>query len=278
MLAFGHEQPQVFASETPQLIANVAATAAIAMDKARLFEQVGEHVDALQKTNRELDQFAYVASHDLKAPLRGIGNLAQWIEEDLGDRMDARAREHMHLLRGRVVRLENLIAGILAYSRAGRDRSDVTEVDVRAVAAEAWELLSPPPTAHLALAPDLPHLVASRTQLQQVLLNLFGNAIKYNEGREVHVELGWRREGGGHEFHVRDDGVGIAPEYHDRIWGLFQTLERRDKKESTGIGLSVVRKIVEANGGRAWVVSEVGAGATFHFTWGARGPEEQADG
>ncbi len=278
VLAFGHERPDVFASETTQLIANVAATAAIAMDKARLFEQVRAHVDALQKTNRELDQYAYVASHDLKAPLRGIGNLAQWIEEDLGDRMDARAREHMQLLRGRVTRLENLIGGILAYSRAGRDRSDVTEIDVRALAVEAWELLSPPATAHLALAPDLPRLMASRTQLQQVLLNLFGNAIKYNDGREIHVELGGRREGDGHELYVRDDGVGIAPEYHDRIWGLFQTLERRDKKESTGIGLSVVRKIVEANGGRAWVVSEAGAGATFYFTWGNPVPEEPADG
>ncbi len=109
-------------------------------------------------------------------------------------------------------------------------------------------------------------------------MNLFGNALKYNQGREIHVELGGRaREPHGHELFVRDDGVGIAPEYHDRIWGLFQTLERRDKIESTGIGLSVVRKIVESNGGRTWVESEPGAGATFHFTWGlepGRAPTE----
>lgn len=277
VLAFGHERPEMFTSETTRLIANVAATAAIAMDNARLFEQVREHVAALQKTNRELDQFAYVASHDLKAPLRGIGNLAQWIEEDLGDKMDARAKEHMQLLRGRVVRLENLIGGILAYSRAGRHKGDRAELDVRALAAEAWELLSPPPSAHLAMAPDLPRLVASRTQLQQVLMNLFGNAIKYNEGRELHVELGGRRVDRGYELFVRDDGVGIAPAYHDRIWGLFQTLERRDKLESTGIGLSVVQKIVESNGGRTWVESQPGAGATFYFTWGIE-PAEAPDG
>jgi len=267
VLAFGHERPGMFTSEITRLVANVAATAAIAMDNARLFDQVRQHVSALEKTNRELDQFAYVASHDLKAPLRGIGNLAQWIEEDLGDRMDARAREHMQLLRGRVQRLENLIGGILAYSRAGRDRGDLVELDVRAVAAEAWELLSPPQSAHLELAPELPRPVASRTQFQQVLMNLFSNAVKYNEGREIHIELGGRRDERGYEFFVRDDGVGIAPEYHDRIWGLFQTLERRDKVESTGIGLSVVRKIVESHGGQAWVRSEPGAGATFYFTW-----------
>jgi signal transduction histidine kinase len=248
------------------------------MDNARLFEQVHEHVTALEKTNRELDQFAYVASHDLKAPLRGIGNLAQWIEEDLGDRMDVRAKEHMQLLRGRVIRLENLIGGILAYSRAGRDKGDRAELDVRALAVEAWELLSPPQGAHLVLPPELPRPVGLRTQLQQVLMNLFGNALKYNQGREIRVELGGRAHAPhGFEFFVRDDGIGIAPEYHDRIWGLFQTLERRDKIESTGIGLSVVRKIVESNGGRTWVESQPGDGATFHFTWGteaARVPDE----
>jgi signal transduction histidine kinase len=278
LLAFGHEAPEVFTSETTRLIANVAATAAIAMDNARLFEQVREHVGALQKSNRELDQFAYVASHDLKAPLRGIANLAQWIEEDLGEKMDGRAREHMQLLRGRVARLENLIGGILAYSRAGRVQGDVAELDVRALAAEAWELLSPPPTAHLALSPELPRLVAPRTQLQQVLMNLFGNAVKYNHGREVHVELGGRRIGRACEFYVRDDGVGIAPEYHDRIWGLFQTLERRDKIESTGIGLSVVRKIVESHGGHAWVESQPKQGATFYFTWAAEAAGAHGDG
>jgi signal transduction histidine kinase len=279
-LMFGHERAAMFTEETSRVIASIAATAAIAMDNARLFEQVREHVAALEKSNRELDQFAYVASHDLKAPLRGIANLAQWVEDDLGDRMDEQARQHMHLLRGRVLRLENLIAGILAYSRAGRDRHDSAELDIHAVATEAWELLSPPPTAHLALpAPgDLPPLTASRTQFQQVLMNLFGNAIKYNPDRELNVELGARRAGSTYEFFVSDDGIGIAPEYHDRIWGLFQTLERRDKIESTGIGLSVVRKIVESHGGRAWVRSQPGSGATFHFTWGVDRPGEHTDG
>ena len=155
-----------------------------------------------------------------------------------------------HLLRGRVVRLENLIGGILAYSRAGRDQRRARRASTSAaLVAEVWELLSPPATAHLALPapPTCRTLTASRTQLQQVLMNLIGNAIKYNPDRELHVELGAPRQiGPATSSSCETTAIGIAPEYHDKIWGLFQTLERRDKIESTGIGLSVVRKIVES--------------------------------
>src|SRR5262249_12313980 len=145
-LAFCHPQAGVFSDETERLVASVASTAAIAIDNARLFEEARTLIAALEKTNRELDQFAYVASHDLKAPLRGIANLSQWIEDDLGARLDEQTRTHLHLLRGRVIRLENLIGGILAYSRAGREASEQSAVDVAALLGEVWELLAPPPT------------------------------------------------------------------------------------------------------------------------------------
>ncbi|HMG56959.1 MAG TPA: ATP-binding protein, partial [Kofleriaceae bacterium] len=276
-LAFGHARPAVFGDETERLIAGVASTAAIAMDNARLFEEARDLIAALEASNQELDQFAYVASHDLKAPLRGIANLSQWIEDDLGDRLDDQSRGHLHLLRGRVVRLENLIAGILAYSRAGRDSSEQAAVDVGGLVAEVWELLAPPAAARLEVAAPLPQLRTSRVQLQQILLNLFGNAIKYNAERALTIRIAAQRTGRRWEFAVADDGIGIAPEFADKIWGLFQTLERRDKVESTGIGLSVVRKIVESHGGKAWVESELGRGATFRFTWPAD-PEEPARG
>jgi signal transduction histidine kinase len=268
-LAFGHARPAVFTEETERLIAGVAATAAIAMDNARLFQEARDLIAALETSNRELDQFAYVASHDLKAPLRGIANLSQWIEDDLGDRLDDQTRTHLHLLRGRVVRLENLIGGILAYSRAGRDSSEQAIVDVGALVTEVWELLAPPTTAALDVEAPLPHLRTSRIQLQQILLNLIGNAVKYNMDRPLRITIAVRRSGRRWEFSVADDGVGIAPEFADKIWGLFQTLERRDKVESTGIGLSVVRKIVESQGGTAWVDSGLGRGATFSFPWTA---------
>jgi light-regulated signal transduction histidine kinase (bacteriophytochrome) len=260
----------MFTEETERLIASVATTAAIAMDNARLFQEARDLIAALENTNRELDQFAYVASHDLKAPLRGIANLSQWIEDDLGDRMDEQTRTHIQLLRGRVVRLENLIGGILAYSRAGRDSSEQATVDVAALTSEVWELLAPPPTARLEITPSLPVLKTSRVHLQQVLLNLIGNALRHNAARDdVQIAVAARRTGRRWEISVADNGVGIAPEFADKIWGLFQTLERRDKLESTGIGLSVVRKIVESHGGKTWVVSEPGHGATFSFTWPA---------
>lgn len=268
-LAFGHARPGAFGDETERLIAGVAATAAIAMDNARLFQEARDLIAALETTNRELDQFAYVASHDLKAPLRGIANLAQWIEDDLGERLDERTRNHLHLLRGRVERLEHLIGGILAYSRAGRGGAEQAGVDVAALVAEVWELLAPPATVRLEVATPLPELRTSRVELQQILLNLLGNAIKHNPGRALRVAVAAHRRGRRWEFSITDDGIGIAPEVAGEIWGLFQTIERRDGVESTGIGLAVVRKIVERHGGKTWVASELGRGATFRFTWPA---------
>jgi signal transduction histidine kinase len=274
-LVFGHDRPGMFSEETERLLAGVAATVAISMDNARLFQEAHELIAALESSNRELDQFAYVTSHDLKAPLRGIANLSQWIEDDLGERLDDQTRQHMTLLRGRVSRLENLIAGILAYSRAGRENAQSAVVDVGALVAEVWELLAPPPTARLEIDGPLPQLTTSRVQLQQILLNLIGNAIKYNADRDLEITVAARRRGRRWEISVADNGVGIAPEFAERIWGLFQTLERRDKVESTGIGLSVVRKIVEQHGGKAWVEQRPGGGAMFWFTWPAD-PEEVA--
>ena len=267
-IMLGHSRPDAFDGRAQQMILGVASTTAIAIDNARLFSEARDLIAALEKSNRELDQFAYVASHDLKAPLRGIANLAQWIEDDLGETMSADSRNHLELLRGRVVRLEYLIAGILAYSRAARESGASEEaVDLRAVVDDTWELLAPPPNVKLVVTGKLPTLVGSRTQLQQLLMNLIGNAIKYNRERDVTIEVGSTRREAAYEVFVKDDGVGIAPEFHDKVWGLFQTLERRDKLESTGIGLSIVRKIVEARGGRTWVESTPGKGAAFFFTW-----------
>ncbi|HVG45426.1 MAG TPA: PAS domain-containing protein [Longimicrobium sp.] len=232
-------------------------------------EELTRLTQALEQSNRELDQFAYVASHDLKAPLRGIANLTEWIQEDLGERVTGESAEHMRLLHGRVHRMEALIDGILAYSRAGRVRTAVERVDTGALVGEAVELLAPGEGARVEVEPGMPTVEAERVPLQQVFMNLIGNAVKYGgAGRdEVRVRVDWRPVRDAYEFTVSDDGPGIAPEYHDRIWGIFQTLQARDKVEGTGIGLSVVRKIVESRGGEVWVRSMPGEGAAFHFTW-----------
>ena len=236
-------------------------------DRKRADRERERLIGALARSNRELDQFAYVASHDLKAPLRGIANLSQWIEEDLGDNAPPDVAEKMTLIRGRVQRLELLIDGILQYSRAGRVRSQIEAVDVGALLAEIVELLAPPAETRITIGPDMPTIMTERTPLQQVFMNLISNAIKYNRQPDATIDVTVKDAGSMYAFSIRDNGPGIEEQYHERIFGIFQTLESRDRVEGTGIGLSVVKKTVELNGGSIRVDSALGEGATFTFEW-----------
>lgn len=224
-------------------------------------------IKALARSNQELDQFAYVASHDLKAPLRGIANLSQWIEEDLGEALAGENKSQMELLRGRVHRMEALIDGILQYSRAGRAKARPESIDTGVLVRDVVELMSPPRETTIQIEPDMPTVRAEKVPLQQVFMNLIGNAIKHTGRNSPLIDVSWSDAGPFFEFTVRDNGQGIASKYHERIFGIFQTLEARDKVEGTGIGLSVVQKIVEAKGGKVWVESEIGRGAQFKFLW-----------
>ncbi|MFO0746265.1 MAG: ATP-binding protein [Myxococcota bacterium] len=228
-------------------------------------------IRALERSNQDLDRFAFVASHDLKAPLRGVANTALWIEQDLGPLLTGETRTLMDLMRGRIQRLEALIDGVLTYSRAGRAVAP-EQVDVGLLLAEVIELLAPPPGAHIVIGPGMPVIETERVPLQQVFLNLIGNAIKHARRSDPHVHISVREAGAGWEFAVSDNGPGIAPRFHERVWAIFQTLESRDKVEGTGIGLSVVQKIVESREGRVWLESNEGEGATFRFTWSREAP------
>ncbi|MBK7857270.1 MAG: PAS domain-containing protein [Archangiaceae bacterium] len=239
----------------------------------RLNESERERLIArLGRINAELDQFAYVASHDLKAPLRGISSLSQWLEQDLGERLTGTDKEHLRLLRSRADRLEALIDGILQYSRAGRQRQRVEQVDSERLIGETVELLAPPKEARVEKATPLPTLRTEKVPFQQVVMNLIANAFKYTRRNDPVVQLSAKDAGRFWEFEVKDNGPGIPPEHQQRIWQIFQTLESKDCGAGTGIGLSVVKKIVEGKGGRAWVESVLGQGATFHFTW----PKQEA--
>ena len=237
-------------------------------------EQLARTTAALEERNRELDQFAYITSHDLKAPLRGIANLSQWIEEDLGDNATDDIRKQLDLLRGRVHRMEGLIDGILQYSRVGRVKGVVETVDVGVLLHDVVDLIAPPAGFRIEVAPDMPTINTERLRLQQVFQNLIGNAIKHHNRADGHISIGVTERGPMLEFAVTDDGPGIAPQYHQKIFVVFQTLATRDKVEGTGIGLSLVKKIIESNGGNIRVESAEGAGTTFRFTW----PKRTRDG
>jgi len=233
----------------------------------RLTTMLAQTNITLEDRNRELEQFAYVASHDLKAPLRAIANLSEWIEEDLHGQLAAENQRQMLLLRGRVHRMEALINGLLEYSRVGRTKAALEQVSVQVLLEEVVDSLAPPDTFTIAIAPNLPTFTTKVMLLRQVFSNLISNAIKHHDRPDGHITITVQEQGAFYEFSVADDGPGIDANYHTKVFVIFQTLEARDTKESTGIGLAIVKRIVEAEGGSVWIDSQEGSGATFRFTW-----------
>ncbi|MGF1512992.1 MAG: ATP-binding protein [Elainellaceae cyanobacterium] len=229
--------------------------------------QLEDQKAKLEDRNQDLDRFTYAVSHDLKAPLRAINHLSTWIEEDLEGLLPAENRAQMTLLRQRVARMEALINGLLEFSRVGRTSVAVEAVDLNALLVEVVDSLAPPEQFTIQLQPDLPTIQARRLLLQRVLANLIGNAIKHSDRPDGVVTVAFHGQEERYEFSVADDGPGIAAEYQERIFDVFETLKSRDSAENTGIGLSLVKKIVEMEGGKIEVESEPGKGATFRFTW-----------
>jgi PAS domain S-box-containing protein len=232
-----------------------------------LEERVAERTAELERSNRELDRFAYVASHDLKAPLRAIDNLSKWIEADAQDVLPPGSRAHLVKLRGRVQRMERLLDDLLAFSRAGRVQHAAEHVHTSTLARSVFDLLAPPPEFRLVVNVDLPDLMTQRVPLETVLRNLMGNAIKHHNRADGSIYVSARDLEDWVEFCVRDDGPGIAPNFHERIFELFQTLQPRDQVEGSGMGLAIVKKTVESMGGAIRVDSAAGQGAAFYFTW-----------
>ncbi|MFY8021710.1 MAG: PAS domain S-box protein [Bacteroidia bacterium] len=227
--------------------------------------------EELEKKNKELDQFAYVVSHDLKAPLRGINNLSMWIEEDLEGKMEEDTKNNLDLMRKRVKRMEGLIDGILQYSRAGRIKHEASAFNLNDALDDLVESLSPPEKFKITIAQDLPNMVTEKIAIEQIFANYISNAIKYNNNPEPTIDVSWKQNGDFYEFCVADNGPGIEKEFHEKVFVIFQTLQARDTFESTGVGLAIVKKIVEDKGGKVWIESEKGEGTKFFFSWPAIG-------
>jgi PAS domain S-box-containing protein len=221
----------------------------------------------LEERNRELDNFVYIVSHDLKAPLRGISNLSQWIEDDLEGSLSPEIQEQMTLLRSRVNRMSTTIDGLLDYARIGRTTETIELVSVNELLAETIDSLAPPPGVTIDISPSLPTFKTNRLLLSQVFANLISNSIKHRDQPDGSIHISGEECGNAYRFIVTDDGPGIAPQHHDKIFAIFQAVNPRKSSDSTGIGLSIVKKIVETSGGTIQLESAIGKGATFSFTW-----------
>ncbi len=229
-------------------------------------EQRSRLLREIESANEELKNFAYVVSHDLKAPLRAISSLAEWLSTDYADKFDDAGKEQMRLLINRVRRMDGLIDGILLYSRVGRVKETMVAVDLNRTVREVIDLLAPPANITVTVDSSLPTVTTEPTRIQQVFQNLLSNAIKYMDKPEGRIHVASSTEGMHWKFSVSDNGPGIKQQYFGKIFQLFQTLAPRDRVESSGVGLALVKKIVEMYGGHVWVESTIGEGSTFFFT------------
>ena len=223
-------------------------------------------VSRLEETNKELDNFAYIVSHDLKAPLRGIGSLANWLLTDYKDKLDEEGADIINLLVNRVERMKNFIDGILQYSRVTRVKENYVEINLNKLIKEVIELLSPPENIKITVDSELPIIKGEVIYIEQIYQNLISNAIKFMDKPVGEISINCSLKEDFWEFSVSDNGAGIDEKYFNKIFMIFQTLQPRDKFESTGIGLSIIKKIVETNGGKIWLESKINKGTTFYFT------------
>lgn len=224
------------------------------------------HTRELERINKELDSFAYIASHDLKSPLRGIEQLSVWIEEDLSGKLDKSTAKYLKLIRSRIDRMSNLLDGLLMYSRIGRIEEAMSDIELGSLVRDTFAYVAPPSGFELKISSPSVQLHTARVPLELVFRNLFANAIKHHDLEKGVIEVNWTEDEHWLQCCVSDDGPGIAPEYQEKVFEIFQTLKSRDEVEGCGLGLSLVRKTVERYGGKVWLESS-GRGCRFWFSW-----------
>ncbi|MCR9117398.1 MAG: ATP-binding protein [bacterium] len=237
------------------------------LERQKVEMKLKSHTAELTRANGDLEQFAYVASHDLKSPLRAIDHLSRWIMEDVGDDLPEKSRLHLTQLQGRVSRMESLLDDLLSYARAGRTIDDIEAIDFNLLVPEIIQTIDVPKEFCVQIAENMPSLRGRKSALRQVLMNLICNAIKHHDRQDGCVTVQATKVGSNIEFIVKDDGPGIAAELHERAFTPFHTLRSRVKVKGSGLGLSIVRRLVENEGGSIELTSQVGAGSSFRVAW-----------
>ncbi len=226
-----------------------------------------EKTRKLERANAELEQYAYVAAHDLKAPIRAVSMLATIIEQDFQQGDSRSLSRHAALLRDRVTRMDRFIDDLLRYARAGCADDSPQSVDTRALVDDVIRFLAPPSSFRIDVDASMPSLVTWPTPLSQILSNLLANAIAHHDRESGHIRITARPRGDFCEFSVSDDGPGIPREHQETVLQVFQVLQSRDRTEHSGLGLALVKKLVESHGGELLIDSGDGRGTTFRFTW-----------
>jgi PAS domain S-box-containing protein len=233
---------------------------------AKLNIELNKTVKDLENSNREHRDFAHIIAHDLKSPLRGIGSIADRLIRQYSDKLDDEGNNQLRLLIVRARRMSEFIDGILRYAEIGYVVEEQHDVDVNALLTEIIGEIIIPDNFEVTIEQPLPIVISERLRLKQVFQNLLSNAIKYTDKPKGQIKIGCTEENGFWKFSVADNGCGINEKYFEKIFEIFQTLTSRDKTESTGIGLTIVKKIVELYSGKVWVESKVNEGSTFFFT------------
>lgn len=243
------------------------AAQALRRAHAELEDKIRARTAELEAANHELAEFAYVVSHDLKAPLRGVSLISEWLAQDYASRLGPDGVELFGKLRRRVQEMHALVDGVLAYTRIGHTVEEDVAVDLNQIVRQVLHLIGSPPEVQFNIPSSLPVVRGLPHQLIQVFQNLLDNAVKFLGRSDGAVTLHIQRRSLGWEFAVEDNGPGIDPRHHERIFQMFQRLNPDPKVPGSGIGLSLVKRVIEARGGRVSVESQEGKGTTFRFLW-----------
>lgn len=248
-------------------------------ERKEMDRKINDMIRDLQRAYQEMEQFSYVVSHDLKAPLRAVKNMSQFLLEDCEPNLDETGKDYLRRLQDAVARMSDLIDNLLDLSQISRStRTEKEPVKMNLVIDKALRFLNPAENVTLNIDPELPTVHCSPAKFEQVFMNLISNGIKYNDKPQIEIEIGYQEKESEYRFSVKDNGIGIDKKYQQSIFEPFQRLHKHNEYEGTGIGLSIVKKIIQDHGGRLWVDSAVGRGTTFVFSLPKVGAHESKAG